>query len=267
MKRPSFQFYPGDWQRDAGLRLCSVGARGCWIEMMCIMHQADPYGSLCVNGHSIEPDQLARMIGATSKEVRGWLKELENAGVFDRMAGDIIVSRRMVRDERVRRSRAEGGKLGGNPTLKKNGKGSSKVDPKVNLPPNHNLTPSSSSSSSFNSVPDGTDGEPSPKTPEEMTKDELWKAGKSLLAQAGMPAAQCGSFVGKLVKDYSTEIVIESVRAAVVERPADPASYLKAACQRRTGERAAAAKRTPGRPSINDFSDDDDPFAGMRTKL
>ena len=116
------------------------------------------------------------------------------------------------------------------------------------------------------SVPTGTDGEPSAKPPEEMTKDELWKAGKSLLNQAGMPIAQCGSFVGKLVKDYGNDVVVEAVRAAVVERPADPASYLKAACQRKAGQRTSPT-RPPGRPSINDFSDGDDPFAGMKTSL
>ena len=72
-----------------------------------------------------------------------------------------------------------------------------------------------------------------------MTKDELWSAGKSLLVQAGLPKAQCGSFVGKLVKDYGDAIVVDAVRAAVVARPADPVEYLKAACMRAVGSRAA----------------------------
>lgn len=76
------------------------------------------------------------------------------------------------------------------------------------------------------------------KPPGEMTKDELWRAGKSLLAQAGLPPAQCGSFVGKLVKDYGDQIVVDAVRAAVVARPADPVEYLKATCMREKGERA-----------------------------
>ena len=75
-----------------------------------------------------------------------------------------------------------------------------------------------------------------------MTKDELWKAGKSLLSDAGMPASQCGSFVGKLVKDYGDAIVVDAVRSTVVARPADPAEYLKAVCMRARGER-----KTPNR--------------------
>lgn len=87
------------------------------------------------------------------------------------------------------------------------------------------------------SVPNGTGGAPPEKSAEEMSKDELWAAGKSLLAQAGMPKEQCGTFVGRLVKDYDAQTVVEAVRAAVVERPADPVAYLKATCQRMAGER------------------------------
>lgn len=149
MQRPTFQFYPGDWQRDAGLRACSVGARGCWLEMICIMHQSEPYGHLRINGRALDSDVLSRMIGATPREVRGWLGELENAGVFARDTDGAIVSRRMVRDEDIRRRRAAGGKLGGNPALMDK----EKVMEKVNLPPNLPPTPSSSSSSSSSEAP------------------------------------------------------------------------------------------------------------------
>lgn len=87
------------------------------------------------------------------------------------------------------------------------------------------------------SVPTGTGGEAA-KTSDQLTKDELWKAGKSLLSESGLPAAQCGSFVGKLVKDYGDAIVIEAVRGAVVARPADPVEYLKATCMHAAGQRA-----------------------------
>lgn len=89
-----------------------------------------------------------------------------------------------------------------------------------------------------NSVPTGT-GADAPKAAADLTKQELWAAGKSLLLEAGMPAAQCGSFVGKLVKDYSDEIVIQAVRSTVVQQPADPASFLKATCQHLVGQRRA----------------------------
>lgn len=44
MKRPSFQFYPGDWKRNAKLRRCSEAARGAWVDVMCLLHDCDEYG-------------------------------------------------------------------------------------------------------------------------------------------------------------------------------------------------------------------------------
>jgi hypothetical protein len=46
MKRPSFQFYPGDWRNNAKLRRCSVAAQGAWINVLCLMHDSDEYGVL-----------------------------------------------------------------------------------------------------------------------------------------------------------------------------------------------------------------------------
>lgn len=135
MKRPSFQFYPGDWLRSTDLRSCSVGARGLWIDMLCLMHEGTPYGYLKVGNKVIHLDNLARMIGATSHEVEGWLQELEKGDVYSRDADGCIYSRRMVRDEDTRQKRAAGGHLGGNPALKVK----TKVDDKVNL--NANLAP------------------------------------------------------------------------------------------------------------------------------
>ena len=141
MKRPSFQFYPGDWLMDSSLRVVSVGARGAWIDMLCLMHQASPYGHLKVNHKVILTANLARIIGATLPETEGYLAELEDAGVFSREDDGCIFSRRMIRDEELRQVRADGGKLGGNPRLKE---GNTRLTSKVK----QNLTPSSSSSSS-----------------------------------------------------------------------------------------------------------------------
>jgi uncharacterized protein YdaU (DUF1376 family) len=85
------------------------------------------------------------------------------------------------------------------------------------------------------SVANATGGEP--PSVEELTRQELWSAGKSLLLEQGMPKAQCGSFVGKLVSDYGEQAVIDAVRSAVSNRPADAVTYLKATCMRLKGDR------------------------------
>lgn len=139
MKRPSFQFYPSDWLRDTALRTCSTGARGLWIDMICYMHEGTPYGHMKVGDKVILPENLARMVGETLVVVEGWLKELKEAGVYDLTEEGVICSRRMIRDESIRNARAQGGKLGGNPSL---------VGKKVNHEVKQKPTPSSSSSSS-----------------------------------------------------------------------------------------------------------------------
>ena len=111
MKRPSFQFYPSDWLRDTALRSCSAGARGLWIDMICFMHEGNPYGHLKVGDKVILPDNLARMVGETLEVVSAWLDELKIAGVYDIADDGSIVSRRMIRDENLRKIRASGGKL------------------------------------------------------------------------------------------------------------------------------------------------------------
>lgn len=144
VKRPAFQFYPGDWLRATELRSCSVGARGLWIDMICLMHEGSPYGHLMVGDKVIHPHNLARMVGGTIAEVDGWLSELEQSCVFSRTADGCIYSRRMVRDEEIRSARAAGGILGGNPALMK---GAGKVAWKDNLPANLKPTPASASAS------------------------------------------------------------------------------------------------------------------------
>ena len=108
--------------------------------------------------------------------------------------------------------------------------------------PSDSLIPDSLIPDSFGSVAIATGGDAA-KPAADMTKDELWKAGKSLLEQSGLPKEQCGSFVGKLVKDYGDRVVVDAVRAAVVARPADPVEYLKATCMRSVGQRAPVNKQ------------------------
>lgn len=109
MKRPSFQFYPGDWLRSTDLRACSVGARGLWIDMICLMHEGNPYGYLRAGNKDILPTILARIVGASLSDVEGWLAELIDLGVCSIDERGCYLSRRMVRDEEIREKRASGG--------------------------------------------------------------------------------------------------------------------------------------------------------------
>lgn len=113
MKRPAFQFYPGDWLEEIGLRAVGLDARGLWVDMLCFMHQGEPYGHLRKGGRDITPQELARMVGAGRTLVARLLSALEERHVFSRTDEGTIFSRRMVRDEKLRAVRAEGGEQGG----------------------------------------------------------------------------------------------------------------------------------------------------------
>jgi hypothetical protein len=111
------KFYPADWRSDPKLRMCSAGARGIWIDLMTIMHEADPYGHLVINGVNPTNKQLAGLLGETPGQVKKWLAELEQAAVFSRTDDGVIYSRRMVRDNQRSEQGREHGKGGGNPQL------------------------------------------------------------------------------------------------------------------------------------------------------
>jgi hypothetical protein len=111
------KWWPQDWKGDAALRMCSLAARGLWKELLCIMHEANPYGFLLVSGKKPTEKQLASLVGATPREVRALMAELEAAGVYTVDDQGVVFSRRMVKDEARRVKGRIDGSRGGNPAL------------------------------------------------------------------------------------------------------------------------------------------------------
>lgn len=97
-KRPSFQWYPGDAQRDTALRSCPLEARGLWREMLDLMHDGEPYGHLTAGGVPITDATLASIAGISVRRCVALLFELEQRRVFSRTEAGVLYSRRMVRD-------------------------------------------------------------------------------------------------------------------------------------------------------------------------
>jgi hypothetical protein len=95
------KFWWRDHQGDAALRACSLAARGYWMELLCIAHEATPVGHVLLNGKRPTPRQMAAIAGCTEAQVKRLETELEEAGVFDKLHDGTIVCRRMVRDEQV----------------------------------------------------------------------------------------------------------------------------------------------------------------------
>ncbi len=147
-KLPAFQFYPADWRKDPGVQALGFFERGVWFEILCLLHESEDRGKLLLNGQPMPDDALARLLGLDKQVLTKTLTILLTYGVASRdPATGALANRRMVRDEELRKIRAECGKLGGNPVL---------LNQNPNLTTtthlNQKSTPSSSSSASTEAI-------------------------------------------------------------------------------------------------------------------
>ena len=158
MNRPSFQFYPGDWQGNAKLRRCNHAEKGIWIDIMCLLHDSEEYGVL-----RWPLADIAQAIGCRESDIHGLIRKHVMKGADDdskcepyiftprhagkdgepvtlipAQDGPIWFSSRMIRDEYIRLKRGESTRFDGQP----------KVTPKPPIGGGKGDGPSSSSSSS-----------------------------------------------------------------------------------------------------------------------
>jgi len=119
MKRPWMKFYLSDWRADPRLRICSLSARGLWIDLISYMHEGKPYGHLTIDGVIPSVENIASLVACPIAEVRKALAELETKQVCSRSEDGAIFSRRMVRDNEKAARDAANGKIGGNPKITK----------------------------------------------------------------------------------------------------------------------------------------------------
>jgi hypothetical protein len=129
MSDPWMKFYTSDWRSDPRLKMCSPGARGMWIEMICLMHEATPYGHLLIHGQPPNEAQLASLTGIPSAELHDLVAELERFGVFSRTKEGVIYSRKLVRMASEAAKARKNGKRGGNPSLRKHDEKTGSLNP------------------------------------------------------------------------------------------------------------------------------------------
>lgn len=240
-RKPWLKFFPADWIGDERLRLCSLAARGLWVDLMCLMHKSDPYGHLLVNGLAPSTKQLSRMLGASATEIHARLKELRDAGVFSLTDFSVIYSRRMVRDAQRQARMQEQGKLGGNPKLKPKA-------PKKDNPKDNPRAPPEDIRQGFPHMPEARDSEASASGDGAVRPMSIYDTGEAMLMEAGSftnPSSARG-FIAKQIKAFSEAAVqaaIEGMRGR--PPPADAKSALISACQRygkTNGKRSAMAE-------------------------
>lgn len=126
------KFFWSDWDTDPALRLCSFGAQGLWMRMLCIAAAHDQIGYVAVAGRGLNETSIARMTGGSESEVRDLLGELDQNGVFSRDRQGRIYSRRMINDAKRAAIAKKNGKQGGNPSLSKDTTNSTSDNPQDN---------------------------------------------------------------------------------------------------------------------------------------
>lgn len=131
MKRPSFQFYPGDWQSNSNLRRCTHAEKGVWLDVMCILHDQPEYGVL-----RWPLKEIAQAVGCSAAVLKALVgkgvlkgddrrieepyiyvprsgrKDGEPVTLLATQDGPVWYSSRMVRDEYVRTIRGESTRFG-----------------------------------------------------------------------------------------------------------------------------------------------------------
>jgi uncharacterized protein YdaU (DUF1376 family) len=83
-----------------------------------------------------------------------------------------------------------------------------------------------------------------------LTKDEVWSIGRAMLAKQGAGPKTAGSYLGHLIKNHGEGQVLDALRAAAVEQPAELKGWLigrlKPKPETRTATRAAIGRALEG---------------------
>ena len=103
-KLPYMQFYPDQWMTEAGLRACSLAARGLWMDLLCHMWKATERGVLKTGKQVWGLAEIANAVSVDPKTAQDLLSDLLLHDVTERRKKDgALICRRMVRDEKVRK--------------------------------------------------------------------------------------------------------------------------------------------------------------------
>ena len=101
-KKPSMQWYPGDWLKDPCVGQCSPQTRGVWVDMLSLMHENGRTGKLQGTYES-----LARVCRCSIEQFKKTITELKDtntATVTVRNKKITIINRRMNKEYKERES-------------------------------------------------------------------------------------------------------------------------------------------------------------------
>ncbi|QDP58340.1 MAG: hypothetical protein Unbinned664contig1000_21 [Prokaryotic dsDNA virus sp.] len=228
---PYMKFYTSDWMSDPKLRICSIAARGLWMEMLCIMHEADPRGYLIVNNQPVTSRQLAILSGVLLDEVEDLISELETAGVFSRDREGRIYSRRILRDEKKAKIARKNGKKGGNPRVKSgrvSNEKQSDISPSDNLEDNREVKGEDNTQNPEPRTqnPEERDNDKSSSLSDDDDLDWIERDGRKWMEAYATSKNQIEILIHDWLKAYPPKQVRAAIATAQVKAAAKPLAYI-----------------------------------------
>jgi hypothetical protein len=254
MRSPAFQFYPGDWRRNANLQRCTFAARGAWIEVMCLLHDSEVYGVLrwplkdIARAVGCQPAFLRELIdkgvlkgadvGKTCEAFvyvpRSGRKEGDPVVLVPATLGPIWYSSRMVRDEYVRTVRGASTRFGEGDG--DSSKATLKPSPKGGIGEDKGAAPSvrqgdgPASASAFAVKEEKLPTTSGTSVPE---PDPIFGGCLAVLISKGVGEKSARSTLGKLRKEIGEAVTIELVAKVESDDISQPVPWLMAAMERR----------------------------------
>jgi len=124
--QPYLPLYIQDFLTDEKLAECSSSSTGVYIRLMCLMHKSDDYGKILLKPKYKKSDkqvinfasQISKQMPYDFQTVTNALVELVDEKVL-LIEGDVIIQKRMVKDNELSSKRSAAGKKGGDKSLGK----------------------------------------------------------------------------------------------------------------------------------------------------
>lgn len=238
MKSPAFQFYAADYLADEHVQLMSLEEEGIYIRLL----------AYCWREGSIpsEPKLLQRLCkgGSTEAITMVLTRFIPHPDLPSRMVHPRLEEERK-KQEHWREKSAEGGRKSAASRSKSTRTQEppppddepEENEPPLNHPSNGGATLQSSSSSST------TKENHSAKAGADAPPNMIWDVGVEMLKRGGVEEREARSYLGKLAKDYSKELLAQAIASTSAQNPANPQQYLVKVLQGMRGENGTGGAR------------------------
>ncbi len=125
-----FPFKVKWWISNRKIQALSYEARGVMVEIMLMMMEGDPYGTLKIDGVKYDLEMLSKMLKLPQDRTMEILEELMNIGKDIQITVEgLIYSKEMKKEMAIHNVRKVIGSMGGNPSLKGMNKDSARPAP------------------------------------------------------------------------------------------------------------------------------------------